>query len=154
MASDIPKCCVQLLVPNSARNAVAITDASAVTFADQEQQRTPRPRLSDFVPPPNPRKVSFHPYEPWPCSTVVEQPTPPGSPEPEERDFIPNLSDCEVIDEVGPSSEDEAPSPGQVPSSPPKRLVRNTKTNETRFVGLSELFRPSPQDRIFRYKFY
>ncbi|KAK4024197.1 hypothetical protein OUZ56_009584 [Daphnia magna] len=140
----------------AARNAVAITDASAVTFADQEQQRTPRPRLSDFVPPPNPRKDSFHPYEPWPCSTVVEQPTPPGSPEPEERDFIPNLSDCEVMDEVGPSSEDEAPSPGQVPSSPPKRLVRlrNTKTNETRFVGLSELFRPSPQDRIVRHKFY
>lgn len=87
---------------------------------------------------------------------MVEQPTPPGSPEPEERDFIPNLTDCEVIDEVDPSSEDEAPSPGQVPSSPPKRLVRlrNTKTNETRFVGLSELFRPSPQDRIVRYKFY
>ncbi|KAK4025112.1 hypothetical protein OUZ56_010615 [Daphnia magna] len=141
------------------RTNQAVKDAAAAaavdTFPeDSDQHHQPRPRLSDFMPPSNPRKFSFRPYDPWPRSPVSETPTPPGTPEPEEDNFIPNLSDCEIFDEVGPSSEDETSSPVQVPPSPPPRLVRirNTKTNETRFVGLSQLFRPSSQDRIVRHK--
>ena len=127
--------------------------ASVIGIADQNS----RPRLPDFVPPPTLRRVFYRPYDRSP-SPIEEPPTPPGHPESEEDDFIPNLSDCEVRSEVGPSSEDEAPEPTlpppPSPPSPPRRLVRvrNVKTNKIRCIGLDQLFRPEPQDRIVRRK--
>jgi hypothetical protein len=123
-----------------------------IGIADQHS----RPRLPDFVPPPTSRRVVYRPYDRWP--SPEEPPTPPGEPESEEEDFIPNLSDCEVRSEVGPSSDDEAPEPTSppppTPPSPPRRVVqiRNTKTNKTRCVGLDQLFRPESQDKIVRRK--
>lgn len=126
--------------------------ALVIGIADQHS----RPRLPDFVPPPTSRRVLYRPYDRWP--SPEEPPTPPGEPESEEEDFIPNLSDCEVRSEVGPSSDDEAPEPTSppppAPPSPPRRVVqiRNTKTNKTRCVGLDQLFRPESQDKIVRRK--
>ncbi|EFX65353.1 hypothetical protein DAPPUDRAFT_264814 [Daphnia pulex] len=122
--------------------------ALVIGIADQHS----RPRLPDFVPPLTSRRVLYRLYDRWP--SPEEPPTPPGEPESEEKDFIPNLSDCEVRSEVGPSSDDETPEPTSppppAPPSPPRRVVqiRNTKTNKTRCVGLDQLFRPESQDKI------
>ncbi|KAI9562523.1 hypothetical protein GHT06_009971 [Daphnia sinensis] len=121
--------------------------ARVIGIADQIS----RPRLPDFVPPPTFRRVFYRPYDRSP-SPIEEPPTPPGHPESEEDDFIPNLSDCEVRSEVGPSSEDEAPEPTPPSSSRILVRVRNVKTNKTRCIGLDQLFRPESQDRIVRHK--
>jgi hypothetical protein len=116
-----------------------------IGIADQHS----RPRLPDFVPPPTSRRVVYRPYDRWP--SPEEPPTPPGEPESEEEDFIPNLSDCEVRSQVGSFSDDEAPEPTSppppTPPSPPRRVVkiRNTKTNKTRCVGLDQLSARNPK---------
>jgi hypothetical protein len=128
--------------------------ALVIGIADQHS----RPRLPGFVPPPTSRRVVYRPYDRWP--SPEEPPTPPGEPKSEEEDFIPNLSDCEVRSEVGPSSDDEAPEPTSppppAPPSPPRRVVqiRNTQTNKTRCVGLDQLFRPESQDKIVHRKLF
>ncbi|EFX75874.1 hypothetical protein DAPPUDRAFT_249852 [Daphnia pulex] len=95
-------------------------DAAVALVIDIADQHS-RPRLSDFVPPPTSRHVVYRPYDRWP--SPEEPPTPPG--EPESEDFIPNLSDCEVRCEVGPSSDDEAPEPtSPPPPTPPSPLRR------------------------------
>ncbi|KAK4006703.1 hypothetical protein OUZ56_011862 [Daphnia magna] len=124
-------------------------DAIVIGIADQQS----RPRLVDFVPPLTSRRVFYRPFDRSP-SPIEEPPTPSGQPESEKEDFAPNLSDCEVRSEVGPSSEDEAPPLEPTPPTPPRILVRirNIKTNKTRFIGLDKLFRPEPQERIVRRK--
>ncbi|EFX68104.1 hypothetical protein DAPPUDRAFT_260616 [Daphnia pulex] len=140
---------VDVVVEEPADDAVV---PLVIGIADQHS----RPRLADFVPPPTSRRVVYRPYDRWP--SPEEPPTPPGEPESEEEDFIPNLSDCEVRSGVGPSSDDEAPEPTSppppTPPSPPRRVVqiRNTKTNKTRCVDLDQLFRPESQDKIVRRK--
>ncbi|EFX75095.1 LOW QUALITY PROTEIN: hypothetical protein DAPPUDRAFT_250974 [Daphnia pulex] len=91
--------------------------ALVIGIADQHS----RPRLQDFVPPPTSRRVLYRPYDRWP--SPEEPPTPPGEPESEEEEFIPNLSDCEVRSEVGPSSDDEAPEPTSPPPPAPPSPV-------------------------------
>jgi hypothetical protein len=116
-----------------------------------------RPHLPDFVPPPISRRVLYRPHYRW-RSPTKWSPTPPGEPESEVEDFIPDLSDFEVRSEVGHSSEDEAPEltvpPPPAPTSPLRRVVRirKTKTNKTRCVVLDKLFRSEPQGRIARRK--
>ncbi len=133
-----------------------LADEAAVALVIGIADQHSRPRLPDFVPSPTSSCVLYRPYDRWPSSE--EPPTPPGEPESEEEDFIPNLSDCEVRSEVGSSSEGEAPEPTSPPTPdpplPPRRVVqiRNTKTNKTRCVGLDQLFRPSSQDKILRRK--
>ncbi|EFX68133.1 hypothetical protein DAPPUDRAFT_114838 [Daphnia pulex] len=78
---------VDVVVEEPADDAVVLL---VIGIADQ----TSRPRLADFVPPPTSRRVVYRPYDRWP--SPEEPPTPPGEPESEEEDFIPNLSDCEV----------------------------------------------------------
>ena len=136
--------------------AVESADDAAVAIVIGIADQHSRPRLADFVPPPTSRRVFYRPFDRSP-SPREEPPTPPGQPESEEDDFTPNLSDCEVRSEVGPSSEDEASPPEPTPPAPPsqpRRLVRirNIKTNKTRYIGLDQLFRPEPQDRIIRRK--
>jgi hypothetical protein len=88
--------------------------------------------------------------------TIVQQTTPPGHPESEDDDFIPSVShaDCKIIDEVGPSFEEEAPPPPPAVAGPSVRVmgIRNKKTNTTRYAELDQLFRPGPQDRIILHK--
>jgi hypothetical protein len=137
-------------------DAIAAEEATAIEPADDAAvalvigiaDQHSRPRLPEFVPPLTSRRVVYRPYDRWP--SPEEPPTPPGQLESEEEDFIPNLSECEVRSEVGPSLDDESP----VPTSPPRRVVqiRNTKTNKTRYVGLDQLFRPESQDKIVLHK--
>ncbi|KZR99203.1 Uncharacterized protein APZ42_005032, partial [Daphnia magna] len=138
---------------HQASRTAAVVSTVDIIEETTDQHHQQRPRLADFVLPSNHRKVTFRPFEQWPPTPIVEPPTPPGQPESDEDNFIPNLSDCEVISEVGPSSEDDIPSPEPAPTPPPTRLirVRNTKTNETRYLGLSQLFRTGPRDRIVRH---
>jgi hypothetical protein len=120
---------------------VPVDEPAAVAIVVDIEEKNQRPRLPDFVPPPTFRR--FHcPYDRSP-SPIDDPPTPPGHPESEEDDFIPNLSDCEVRSEVGTFSEDDSPEPTPllVPPSPPRKLVRvrNIKSNKTRCVGLKEI---------------
>ncbi|KZS01924.1 Uncharacterized protein APZ42_001249, partial [Daphnia magna] len=137
---------------HQASRTAAVVSTVDIIEETTDQHHQQRPRLADFVLPSNHRKLTFRPFEQWPPTSIAEPPTPPGQPESDEDNFIPNLSDCEVISEVGPSSEDDIPSPEPAPTPPPTRLirVRNTKTNETRYLGLSQLFRTGPRDRIVR----
>ncbi|KAK4007020.1 hypothetical protein OUZ56_012175 [Daphnia magna] len=138
---------------HQASRTTAVASAVDIIEETTDQHHQQRPRLADFVLPSNHRKVTFRPFEQWPPTPIAEPPTPPGQPESDEDNFIPNLSDCEVISDVGPSSEDDIPSPEPAPTPPPTRLirVRNAKTNETRYLGLSQLLRTSPRHRIVRH---
>ncbi|KZS03680.1 Uncharacterized protein APZ42_033525 [Daphnia magna] len=133
--------------------AVESTDDAADAIVKGIADQHSRPRPANFVPPPTLRRVFYRPFD-RSQSPIEEPSTPTGQPESEKEDFTPNLSDCEVRSEVGPSSEDEAPPPEPTPPTPPQRLVRirNIKTNKTRYIGLDQLFCLEPQYRIVRRK--
>ncbi|KZS02026.1 Uncharacterized protein APZ42_001093 [Daphnia magna] len=100
-------------------------------------------RLANFISPPSPKKPRFYrPYSPQPVEQLPDPQTPPGVPESEPDDFIPNLADCEVRSEVG---ETEEPAPA-VPEQPVRSWkIRNTRTQIVRTVTSRQLFRKTDQ---------
>ncbi|KAK4024843.1 hypothetical protein OUZ56_010337 [Daphnia magna] len=109
-----------------------------------QSHRKTGPRLVDFVSPPSAKKPRFYrPYSPRPVEQLPDQPTPPGIPESEPDDFVPNHADWEVRSEVGETEVD----PAHVePEQPAKSWrIRNTRTQIVRTVTSSQLFRNSDQ---------
>ncbi|KAK4027573.1 hypothetical protein OUZ56_016615 [Daphnia magna] len=109
-----------------------------------QSRRKTGPRLANFVSPPSPRKPLFYrPYSPRPVEQLPDPPTPPGVPESEPDDFVPNLADCEVRSEVG---ETEVEPAHVEPEQPAKSWrIQNTRTQIVRTVTSSQLFRNSDQ---------
>ncbi|KZS08170.1 Uncharacterized protein APZ42_027971 [Daphnia magna] len=94
-------------------------EALRAALAESTQSRWKTgPRLADFISLPSPKKPRFYrPYSPRPVEQLPDPQTPPGVPESEPDDFIPNLADCEVRREVG---ETEEPAPAE-----PEQPVRS-----------------------------
>ena len=124
----------------AAQNAVAAAASAGAEYIGRRLPELLRPRLPDFVPPfthPHTRHVRYR-------DDRIEEPrTPPGQPESEEDDCVPNLEECHVIDEIGYEEEENEtePKPG---SSQSNRIVkiRNVKTGKSRQADLRDLFRP------------
>ena len=121
-------------------NAVAAAAAAgARTFGGPLQLQPPRPRLADFIPPPQEHTRHVRYREP------IEEPrTPPGHPESEDDDWYPNLEECEVVDQVGYDEEEAEPGVTEPGPFRPDCIVkiRNTRTGTSRHSTLKRLFRP------------
>ena len=123
----------------AALNAVAAAAAAGARTFGGPLQQPPRPRLADFIPPPQEHTRLVRYREP------IEEPrTPPGQPESEDDDWSPNSEHCEVVDQVGYDEEEAELVVPEPRSFRPDCIVkiRNTRTGRSRHSTLKRLFRP------------
>ncbi|KAK4006773.1 hypothetical protein OUZ56_011931 [Daphnia magna] len=116
----------------------------AALVKSAQSRRKTEPRLADLFSPPSQKKPRFYrPYSPRPVEQLPDPPTPPGVPESEPDDFVPNLSDCEVRSEVGETEVEPAHVEPEQPAN--SWRIRNTRTQIVRTVTSSQLFENSDQ---------
>ncbi|KAI9551241.1 hypothetical protein GHT06_006728 [Daphnia sinensis] len=130
-------------IPASQKVAEFILSSASINPPSPFPRWKAGPRLADFISPPSPKKPRFYrPYSPRPVEQLPDPPTPPGVPESEPDDVIPNLADCEIRSEVG---ETEDPAPAE-PEQPVRSWrIRNTRTQIVRTVTSSQLFGKTDQ---------
>ncbi|KZS18169.1 Uncharacterized protein APZ42_015730 [Daphnia magna] len=102
-------------------------EALRVDSVESAQSRLKNgPRQADFISPPSPKKPLFYrSYSTRPVEHLSDPPTPPGVPESEPEEFIPNIADCEVRSEVGKLEETPA-------SAEPEQPARSWRIQNTR----------------------